>query len=258
MKNYKVILGGTKGIGEAISLAFTKDNQPMIVVSRNNQNLEILKKKALDINDKNNNVYISLDMTKKKSFSQLFSYIDMKSININGVINNLPGGDMNTLENYSYEDIYNCVDKKVIPYLESIKYSKEYMRISGGGSIINIIGGSWKKPNPNMFVNSFINASLVNATMNMAENLAQQDININCIHPGFVHTDRYLNYRENFAKMNDISLEESEKIICQNIPNKKIGESDDLAQLVLFLMREESRYITGQNIDFDGGISTKF
>lgn len=258
MVKYKIVLGGSKGIGKSISLAFTRSHEAIIVVSREKKNLDFIKEEAATINKYNRNIYLSIDMSNESGFLQLFDYIDRNNLSINGLINNLPGGASNTFNDYSSEDIYASVDKKVIPYLKVIKYSVKYIHKSGGGSIVNIVGSSWKNPDSNMFVNSFINAALVNASMNISKELATQNININCVHPGYIYTGRYINYVKKYALKYNILTEEAERLICQNIPINEIGNPNDLADLVVFLTREKSKYITGQNIDFDGGLSINF
>lgn len=258
MEKYKMILGGSKGIGRAIVIAFTKVKIPVIVVSRNIDNIKSLEKELSNEFIENKNIYFSLDMSDLDNFQTLFTTIERKNISLDGLINNLPGGNVNSYTSYSNEEIHNCIDKKVIPYLEGIKYATEYMYLHGGGSIINIIGGTWKRPDPNMFVNSMINASLVNASLNLTKDLAKKNISINCIHPGYIYTDRYLNYRQNKAARENISIKDAHNNICQNIPLNSIGNPNQLAELIVFLTNENSRYITGQNIDYDGGLSINF
>lgn len=257
-EKYVLILGGTKGIGKSIALAFTNLNKPSIIVSRSEENLKEIKNEAFKMNAENKNVYLPLDMSKIYNFPELFTEIERKNIYIDALINNLPGGDINNFNTFSYEEIHNCIDNKVVPYLEGIKYAKEYMYMSGGGSIVNIIGGSWKRPDSNMFVNSMINASLVNATMNISKELAEKNININCVHPGYIFTDRYINYREKLSSKESMSIEKAHNLICHKIPFNSIGDTNDLAQIVILLTSENGRYITGQNIDFDGGLSINF
>ena len=258
MKKYKLILGGSKGIGKAIAVAFTTSKIPVVVVSRNANNLKSLEKELSDEFTENSNMYVSLDMTDLKNYPILFQILKRENILLDGLINNLPGGDVNTYGSFSYEELHGCIDKKLIPYLEAIKYASEYMSVHEGGAIINIIGGTWKKPDSNMFVNSMLNASLVNATLNLTKELAEKNISINCVHPGYIYTDRYITYRQKIAAREKVSLKDAQKLICQNIPFGLIGDPNELAEMVVFLTNKKSRYITGQNIDFDGGLSVNF
>ena len=78
----------------------------------------------------------------------------------------------------------------------------------------------------------------------MAKELAKRSITCNAIAPGFIETE-----------MTDVLSDKVKERILQDIPMGTLGKTQDIAQLALFLASEGSRYITGQIIAVDGGMS---
>jgi 3-oxoacyl-[acyl-carrier protein] reductase len=87
-------------------------------------------------------------------------------------------------------------------------------------------------------------AGLIGLTKAMARELAPFGITVNCILPGFIHTEMTMR----------ISAEMKEKI-KERIPLGRFGEAEDVAELVRFLAKDASNYMTGATIIVDGGLS---
>ena len=85
-------------------------------------------------------------------------------------------------------------------------------------------------------------AGLIGFSKSIAKEVATRGITVNCIAPGFIET-----------KMTEKLSEKVRENILNNIPMKKIGNPDDIANTVLFLVSNEANYITGQTITVDGG-----
>ena len=85
-------------------------------------------------------------------------------------------------------------------------------------------------------------AGLIGFSKSIAKEVATRGITVNCIAPGFIET-----------KMTEKLSEKVRENILNKIPMKKIGNPDDIANTVLFLVSNEANYITGQTITVDGG-----
>ncbi len=94
----------------------------------------------------------------------------------------------------------------------------------------------------------------------MAAELARYKINVNVINPGAFDTNLRDEEITKRAKAKGISVseaieQEQKSGPASNIPLGRIGEPEDIADLVLFLVTDQSRYITGKAIDIDGGLA---
>lgn len=114
----------------------------------------------------------------------------------------------------------------------------------GGGSIVNISSGAGLRGSPKAFAYSATKWALRGMTKSAAMDFARHNIRVNSVHPGPIDTEM-LNVRtpeENAARI-------------KQVPLRRNGTADEVAQLVLFLLSDESAYITGAEIAIDGGIT---
>ena len=118
------------------------------------------------------------------------------------------------------------------------------MERSGGGSIVNISSGAGLRGSPQAFAYSATKWALRGMTKSAAMDLARRKIRVNSVHPGPIETDM-IAWR---------SPEENAKRL-KMVPMKRNGSADEVARLVLFLLSDESSYITGSEVAVDGGVT---
>ena len=119
----------------------------------------------------------------------------------------------------------------------------ESMRKSKWGRIVNISSISALFGNPGQANYSASKAGLLGFTRTIAKELANRNITVNAVCPGFIATD-----------MTDAMPEMIRQTIKDRIPVGRIGEPDDIANAVLFFASEEASFVTGQALTVDGGM----
>jgi len=118
------------------------------------------------------------------------------------------------------------------------------MERAGGGSIVNISSVAGLRGSPGAFAYSATKWALRGMTKAAAIDLASRRIRVNSVHPGPIDTD-----------MIKVRTEEENHQRLQQVPMKRMGTSDEVARLVLYLLCDESAYVTGAEITIDGGVS---
>jgi 3alpha(or 20beta)-hydroxysteroid dehydrogenase len=118
------------------------------------------------------------------------------------------------------------------------------MQNAGGGSIVNISSGAGLRGSPQAFAYSATKWALRGMTKSAAMDLAKKKIRVNSVHPGPIETDM-IAWR---------TPEETAKRL-KMVPMRRHGSAEEVAQLVLFLLSDESTYITGAEVAIDGGIT---
>ena len=111
------------------------------------------------------------------------------------------------------------------------------------GKIINIASVVALSGNPGQCNYTASKAGVIGFTKSLAQELGRRNVCVNCIAPGFIQT-----------QMTENLPDEIKKGILSKIPFGRYGESEEVAQLVLFLASDNSDYITGQVINVDGGM----
>jgi 3alpha(or 20beta)-hydroxysteroid dehydrogenase len=116
------------------------------------------------------------------------------------------------------------------------------MQRSGGGSIVNLSSVAGLRGSPGAIAYSATKWALRGMTKAAAVDLALDKIRVNSVHPGPIDTD-----------MLKVRTPEQNERRLQLVPMRRMGTADEVAQLVLFLLSDESAYITGAEVAIDGG-----
>jgi 3alpha(or 20beta)-hydroxysteroid dehydrogenase len=116
------------------------------------------------------------------------------------------------------------------------------MERSGGGSIVNISSVAGLRGSPGAIAYSATKWALRGMTKAAAMDLAPRKIRVNSVHPGPIDTE-----------MLKVRTPEQNQQRLQRVPMKRMGTAEEIAQLVLFLLSDESGYITGAEVAIDGG-----
>jgi 3alpha(or 20beta)-hydroxysteroid dehydrogenase len=122
--------------------------------------------------------------------------------------------------------------KAVVPMMEK----------SGGGSIVNISSVAGLRGSPGAIAYSATKWALRGMTKAAAIDLAPRRIRVNSVHPGPIDTE-----------MLNVRTPEQNQRRLQAVPMKRMGTAEEVAKLVLFLLSEESGYVTGAEVAIDGG-----
>lgn len=110
------------------------------------------------------------------------------------------------------------------------------------GRIINITSVVGESGNVGQCNYAAAKAGLIGFTKSLARELAARNVTVNCVAPGFIATD-----------MTAVLKDEIKEIILKNVPLGVMGESDDIANAVLFLASDGAKYVTGTTLDVNGG-----
>ena len=118
------------------------------------------------------------------------------------------------------------------------------MERSGGGSIVNISSVAGLRGSPGALAYSATKWALRGMTKAAAIDLAPRRIRVNSVHPGPIDTE-----------MIKIRGDDANRQRVEQVPMKRMGTAEEVAKLVLWLLSDESGYVTGAEISIDGGVS---
>ncbi len=236
-----VVTGGTRGIGKAITKMLLEAGSRVIITGTTEKKEEVLSQ---EFGSKNVEYYQS-DFGDEKSLKGFLEYLkSLKKIDI--LINNAGINKLNSVSNISlaeYNDVLNINLKA--PFLITKEVS-QLMINNKGGKIVNItsIWSSVSRKERTMYSTS--KWGLAGFTKSAAIDLAEYNILVNSVAPGFTLTEltELTNTKEELRTLED------------KIPMRRLADPKEIANLVLFLSSELNTYLTGQNIIIDGGYTS--
>jgi NAD(P)-dependent dehydrogenase (short-subunit alcohol dehydrogenase family) len=129
------------------------------------------------------------------------------------------------------------------------------MRKSGGGSIVNLSSAVALMATPVSAPYGSSKAAVKHLSGSVASSGAADRIRCNSVHPGLIRTRMLDDIHATRARQRNISFDESRALSLTRVPLGVLGEPEDIANLILYLASEESRYMTGAALVIDGGWS---
>lgn len=231
-----LITGASKGIGKSITKTLAQSGYEIFVCARNE---ELLRKTAKELNVD----YFVCDLTNEEECKNLIDKIGKIDI----LINNAGGYVWSPIEKTETKDISNLINLNIkAPYLlasSCIPHMKEqkWGRIVNIGSISGVVGEA------NASLYSMTKSALNGFTKALALELAEYGITVNTINPGWVETD----LAENAVNESEFSDQE----IKDMIPQRRFIEPTEIANLVKYIISDEAKGLTAQNISLCAGLS---
>ncbi len=243
-----LISGGSSGIGLAIAERLIRDGQfNVISISRSPEKIG----RALDQFPtlKNKVEFITGDVSREEDCRRVRNHIQENYQILHGLVNNAGILTKGGMEAISYEQWKFNLDVNLnAPYLLT-KTLLPLLKKARGASVINISSIASLKPGSSVAY-SVSKAGLDMLTEFMAGDLGPYKIRVNSINPGLVRTNIHL---DNKIVDDERAYEALIEKAVARYPIGRVGDPEDIANLALFLLSEDSSFITGAIIKADGG-----
>ena len=127
------------------------------------------------------------------------------------------------------------------------------MRAQKWGRIVNVIGRSGHQPRPVYLAGGSVNAGLLSFTKALAEECARDNVLVTGVNPGPIDTPRWRSLREAAVRTRGVTAEQYDGRAIASEPLGRIGTSEEVAAVVLFLCSARASFVTGEIINVDGG-----
>ena len=228
------VSGASRGIGKDIAINFAKKGFNVVGTSRNN---------FIFSEDLENLIPIKLDITNRNDINDCFDKLKSMDLLPDILINNAGITSDQLFIRMKDEEWDNVIETNLTGTFNLSKVFIKNMIKKKFGRIINISSISGLMGNPGQVNYSSSKAALSGFTKSLAKEVGSRNITVNSVAPGYIETDM-TSFLENETRMN----------IIKNIPLGRIGNVNDVSDLVMFLASEEASYITGQTISVDGGL----
>ncbi len=242
MEKVALITGATRGIGRQIAITFAKEKYNIALNYRTeNEDLIKTKKEIEEIGVKC--LALKADISNFEECENIAKQTIEQFGRIDVLVNNAGMTKDMLLMRMKKEDFEQVIDINLLGTFNMTKNVINYMIKAKSGRIINISSVVGISGNAGQTNYSASKAGIIGFTKSLAKEVASRNILVNAVAPGFIQTN-----------MTDVLKEEVKEEIAKNIPLKRMGKPEDVANVVKFLASEDSSYITGQVINIDGGM----
>ncbi len=237
-----IVTGASRGIGRAIAKKLASEGVNIVLNYRSNEEKAIeveseLREYGVDV------LRVKADISQltqvedlikqaKEKFNKIDIMVNNAGVNIDKLIIRMKEEDFDNVLDVNLKGVFNCL-KSITPVM--LKQRE--------GSIINISSVVGLIGNAGQVNYAASKAGVIGMTKSLAKEIGVKGITVNAVAPGFIKTD-----------MTDSLSDSYKEKIEKEIPLRRFGTAEDVADVVCFLASENAKYITGQVIHVDGGM----
>jgi len=236
-----IITGGSRGIGYATAEAFLKEGAKVIITASSKENADKAATKLKEKYPASIIDGIAPNLSDYNDVKTQFDDIVNKYRAIDILVNNAGVSESTPFTNYTEETFDKVMDLNVKGIYNATKAVSEYMIEKGRGVILNTSSMVSIYGQPSGVAYPTSKFAVNGLTLSLARELGPKGIRVNAVAPGIIETDM----------MKAVPKEVIDPMIAQ-IPLRRLGQPEDIANAFVFLASEEASYITGVVLSVDG------
>ena len=237
-----LVTGASRGIGRAIALKLASEGAKVAInYAGNTAKAEAVKAEIeaaggeamlvqADVSDAAQ--VDAMVKTVAEAFGTIDILVNNAGITRDGLLMRMKEEDFDAVLNTNLKGVFHCTKA-----VSRLMMKKRYGRIVNMASVVGLMG------NAGQTNYAAAKAGVMGFSKSAARELASRGITVNTVAPGCINTD-----------MTAVLPDKVKEGLLQSIPLQRIGEPEDVANAVLFLASDLAAYITGQNVDVDGGM----
>ena len=236
-----IITGGSRGIGNATVRAFLKEGATVILTASSQANADKSVAKLKEDFPNAQVAGIAPDLTCMDCVSKAFEEVAAKYGHLDIVVNNAGVSESTALDNYTEELFEKVINLNLKGVFTSSKAAANIMEKQGYGVILNTSSMVSVYGQPSGFAYPASKFAVNGVTLSLARELGPKGIRVNAVAPGITETDM----------MKAVPKEVIDPLIKQ-IPLRRLGQPEDIANAFVFLASDKASYITGVVLSVDG------
>ena len=237
-----VVIGGTSGIGETISLGLAQYGADVVAVSRNMAKVKSITEKIKQLG--RNTFELAVDASHEESIKTLCSQCLDFYGGVDVLVNAAGINIRKSVREMAYSDWQKVLKTNLDSAFLSIKHFSGSMAARNYGKIINIGSLNSVVAMSNLSAYAASKGGIVQLTKAAAVELSGSNVTVNAILPGYFHTEMTAAVMQNATTRNRI---------VDRTPVKRIGKLEELVGAAVFLASDASAFITGETLAVDGG-----
>ncbi|GAB7027309.1 3-oxoacyl-[acyl-carrier-protein] reductase [Geotalea toluenoxydans] len=236
-----IVTGASRGIGKAVALKLAADGADLVVTATSLETAQATADEITSAGGKALAVKVDVSVTAEveglfaaavKEFGRIDILVNNAGITRDGLLLRMKDDDWNAVLDINLKGAFNCT-REAAKYMTKARY----------GRIVNISSVVGEMGNAGQVNYCASKAGMFGLTKATARELAKRNITVNAVAPGFVETD-----------MTGTLSEKVRESLLQQVPLERLGQPEDIAAAVSFLVSTQASYITGHILSVNGGM----
>ncbi len=248
-----LVTGGSDGIGKATAMRLAQEGAKVVICARRP---DVLEAAAEDIRSTTGGdaMAVPADVSKPDDLASLFDKIIAAHGRIDILVNNAGASSAHYFEDATDEIWAADLELKLYGAIRCCRLAIPYMKAQGGGRIINVTIPMGKAPVAGSAPTSVSRAAGIALTKVLSKDYAADNILVNTVCIGLAKSGQHKRTWESSRSSNPgQTLEQSYEEMGKNVPLGRVGEAEEVGDVIAFLASERASYVSGTSIHVDGG-----
>lgn len=244
------ITGGSEGIGGATAVRLAQEGAKLALCARR---LDVLEAHAEAIRKQTGAEVMTMagDVTKPEDMQRFVDETVKRYGRIDTLVNNAGATGQSPFESVDDKAWQTDIDIKVMAHIRTVRAAVPHMKKQGGGRIINLNMVGAKQPFAGSFPTTTTRAAGLALTKALSKEYAPFNILVNAVAVGKIKSKQ----QERSAARFKLTVEEHYAKTGKTVPMGRMGEAEEVANVIAFLASDAASYVTGTCINVDGGLS---
>lgn len=247
-----IVTGGSAGIGYATARSLAREGARVVICARR---AEALEQAASELREDTGGevVAVPADVSRAEDVQRLFDATLERFGRLDILVNNAGRSHAAPITTVDDAGWQADLDLKLFAAVRTTRLAVPHMIAAGGGAIVNVVNVQAKAPGAASVPTSVSRAAGIALTKAASKDLAQHQIRVNAVCIGLIKSDQHLRRARASGREGDLEAFYAEMARERGVPLGRVGEADEVGDLIAFLVSERGRYISGTAINMDGG-----
>lgn len=245
-----IVSGASRGIGKSIAQRLAQEGGRVVLCARDQK---LLEDGVREIESEGGAAAcLSIDLRLPDAGERVTEFANSAYGQIDIVVNNAGATKRGEFVQLTDADWADGFALKFFGAMRLTRSAWPHLK-AASGSVVNISGVGGRMPGAHFAIGGSVNAAMLSLTKALADVGIRDGVQVNAINPGNVRTGRYIQRLEQVAREHGMDHAAAERKIVESAHVTRVGEPEDIAALVAFVVSPEGRFLQGALIDMDGG-----
>jgi 3-oxoacyl-[acyl-carrier protein] reductase len=254
LKNRSVVVAASsEGIARAAAEKFAAEGAQVAMCSRDEAKLNAA---AEEIRQRHSTAVITtaLDVTDEAAVRDFVEHVAEKFGSVDVCVTNAGGPPAKMFLATTTEEWHRAAELNFMSVVHFARAVLPWMQRQHWGRIVTITSVSVRQPVPDLIYSNAVRAGVVGLVKSLSNEFGKDGVTVNNVAPGYAATERLNHLIQKRASDLGISNEDSAAKLAGDVPLKRLGQPEEIADAILWLASDRASYITGQTLLVDGGL----